>query len=85
MIIVYHRRPYDFEGKLIYRDFFILSIELDKQYHFEDYPEIHNEADIAFVSFLEIPAASATLSTNALLLITSAMLNYLQTLIVRTK
>ena len=22
-------------------------IELDKQYHFEDYPEIHNEADIA--------------------------------------
>lgn len=25
MIIVYHRRPYDFEGKLIYRDFFILS------------------------------------------------------------
>lgn len=59
-------------------------IELDKQYHFEDYPEIHNEADIAFVSFLEIPAASATLSTNALLLITSAMFNYLQPLIVRT-
>ena len=25
MIIVYHRRPYNFEWKLIYRDFFILS------------------------------------------------------------
>ena len=29
MIIVYHRRPFDFEGKLIYRDFFILSNMLE--------------------------------------------------------
>ena len=28
MIIVYHRRPYDFEGNLIYRDFFILSSKM---------------------------------------------------------
>lgn len=33
MIIVYHRRPYSFEWKLIYRDFFILSISTPTNYN----------------------------------------------------